>query len=127
MWISALVFGGSPRRVFETVVQDGLRLVVSAEILTEIRRVVSTKFPDFAEDVEALLSVLHDLVEMVPLGSITVEASRDPDDNRVIETAILGGAAAIVTGDRDLLDLGSYEGVEIMRPADWIERRSAQS
>ena len=107
--------------------QDGLRLVVSAEILTEIRRAVATKFPDFAEDGEALLNVLHDLVETVPLGSITVEASRDADDNRVLETAILGGAAVIVTGDKNLLDLGSYEGVAIMRPAEWIERRSAQS
>lgn len=107
--------------------RDGLRLVVSAEILTDVRRVVEVKLPDFADDVEALLSVLRDLMESVPLGSITVEVSRDPDDNRVLETAILGGAAVIVTGDKDLLDLGSYEGVAIMRPAEWIERRSGQS
>lgn len=127
VWISALVFGGAPRRVFETIVQDGLCLVVSAEILTEIRRVVTAKFPDFAEDVEALLNVLHDLMETVPLGSITVEVARDPDDDRVLETAILGGATVVVSGDKDLLALGRYEGVGIVRPAEWLERRSARS
>ena len=120
VWVSALVFGGAPRQVFETIVRDGLRLVVSAEILTEVRRVVAAKFPDFADDVEALLGVLRDLMDSVPLGSITVEVSRDPDDNRVLETAILGGATAIVTGDEDLLDLGSHEGVALVRPAEWI-------
>ncbi len=57
VWISALVFGVAPRRVFETVVREGLRLVASAEILTETRRVVAAKFPDFADDLETLLAV----------------------------------------------------------------------
>jgi putative PIN family toxin of toxin-antitoxin system len=122
VWISALVFGGAPRHVFEVVVRDALRLVVSAEILTEIRRVVVGKFPAFVEDVETLLSVLHDYLDTIPLGAITIGASRDPDDNRVLETAILGGAAAIVTGDKDLLVLGTYDGVRITTPQDWLDR-----
>lgn len=123
VWISALVFGGGPRQVFETVVRDGLRVVVSVEILTEIRRVVAAKFPEFVDDVETLLGVLHDDLDTVPLGAITVEVSRDPDDNRVLETAILGGAAVIVTGDRDLLVLGTYEGVTITTPQTWLGGR----
>ncbi len=126
VWISAIVFGGAPRRVFETIVQEGLRLVVSAEILTEIRRVVVAKFPDFIDDVEALFGTLRDQVETVPLGSITVQVCRDPDDNRVLETAILSGAAAIISGDKDLLTLDSYEGVAISRPQVWLERWPAK-
>lgn len=125
VWISALVFGGAPRQIFETVVYEGLRLVVSVEILTEVRRVVASKFPDFAEDIEALLAVLYDYTEAVPLGSITIDICRDPDDNRVIETALLGEAAWIVSGDKDLLDLGDYEGVTITTPRDWLEERPA--
>ncbi len=127
VWISALVFGGAPRRVFETIVQDGERLVVSAEILTEIRRVVAAKFPDFAEDVEVLLHILRDLMDVVPLGTVTIDVCRDPDDNRVLETAILGGAVAIVSGDRDLLDLGGFQGTRILSPADWLERATPGS
>lgn len=126
VWISALVFGGAPRQVFEGIVRDGLRLVVSAEILTEVRRVVAVKFPDFTDDVEALIGVIQDQLESVSLGSITIDACRDPDDNRVLETAVLGGAAAIVSGDKDLLVLGSYEGVAIVTPQEWLALRPAR-
>lgn len=123
VWISALVFGGAPRQVFEVIVHDGLRLVVSAEILTEVRRVVGVKFPDFVDDVEALIGVIHEHLDFVSLGSITIDVCRDPDDNRVLETAILGDAAAIVSGDKDLLVLGDYEGVAIITPQEWLALR----
>lgn len=41
----------------------------------------------------------------------------DEPDNRVLEAAIAGGADYIVTGDRHLLDLNEYEGIEIITPA----------
>jgi putative PIN family toxin of toxin-antitoxin system len=126
VWISALVFGGAPRQVFEAIVRDGLRLVVSAEILTEVRRVVGVKFPDFTDDVEALIGVLHDHLASVALGSITIDVCRDPDDNRVLETAILGEAEAIVSGDKDLLVLEGYESVAIITPQDWLALRPAR-
>lgn len=126
VWISALVFGGAPRQVFGVIVHEGLRLVVSAEILTEVRRVVGVKFPDFTDDVEALVAVLQENLEVVSLGSITIEACRDPDDNRVLETAILGDAATIVSGDKDLLVLGDYEGVAIVTPQAWLALRPAR-
>jgi putative PIN family toxin of toxin-antitoxin system len=120
VWISALVFGGAPRQVFETIVHDGLRLVTSAEILTEVRRVVGVKFPEFIDDVEALIAVIHDQLDSVALGSITIDVCRDPDDNRVLETAIIGDAAGIVSGDKDLLVLGGYDGVAIVTPKEWL-------
>jgi putative PIN family toxin of toxin-antitoxin system len=126
VWISALVFGGTPRQVFELIVHDGLRLVVSAEILTEVRRVVGVKFPDFTDDVEALIEVIQDHIDAISLGSITIDVCRDPDDNRVLETAILGGAGALVSGDKDLLVLGDYQGVPIVTPQDWLAHRIAR-
>jgi len=39
----------------------------------------------------------------------------DPDDNRVLECAIKGRADYIVTGDRHLLRLGSYEAIAIVQ------------
>jgi predicted nucleic acid-binding protein len=40
---------------------------------------------------------------------------QDPADDLVLETAVLGRADAIVTGDNHLLRLGSYKGVEIRK------------
>lgn len=112
--------------MFEVIVHDGLRLVVSAEMLTEVRRVVGVKFPDFVDDVQALIGVIQDQLESVSLGSVTIDICRDPDDNRVLETAILGDAAAIVSGDKDLLVLGGYEGIAIVTPQNWLALREAR-
>jgi predicted nucleic acid-binding protein len=38
----------------------------------------------------------------------------DPDDNRVLECALAGEANYIVSGDRRLLQLSSYEGIPIL-------------
>lgn len=124
VWISALVFGGAPRELIESCVRWGVRLIVSAELETEIRRVVSVKFPDFSDDLDALFEAVEGDVDRVRLGSITIDACRDPDDNRVLETAVLGGADTIVSGDKDLLVLGEYDDIAILRPSEWIALRS---
>ncbi|MEZ5085426.1 MAG: putative toxin-antitoxin system toxin component, PIN family [Tessaracoccus sp.] len=122
VWISALVFGGAPRAVFETVVRRGLVIVVSAAIEDEIRRTLTAKFPSFVVDFEALRLALGEGLVSVALGSITIDVCRDPDDNRVLETAVLGAAEGLVSGDKDLLTLGSVESIAILTPAEWLER-----
>jgi len=120
VWISALIFGGQPRRVFEQVVLSGEQIVISAEIISEIRRTLTQKFPDFLPDFEALLGALGQHIRVVQLGAITVKASRDPDDNRVLETAVLGDARVIISGDKDLLVLKKYQNIDIKAPSDWL-------
>ena len=56
----------------------------------------------------------------VSRGSVSVTACRDPDDNEVLETAVLGGAALVVTGDRDLRVLRSFQGIRIAAPGQWL-------
>lgn len=125
VWISALVFGGVPRRVFEHVVRHGFVVVTSAQITTETRRVIATKFPDFTDDFTALCALLTPSTVVIALGATTIDACRDPDDNQVLETAVLGDAASIVSGDRDLLALGRYGNTEILSPAAWLTASSA--
>jgi predicted nucleic acid-binding protein len=42
--------------------------------------------------------------------------SRDPDDDKFIETAIVGKADFLISGDSDLLDLGAIEDILILSP-----------
>lgn len=119
VWISALVYGGNPRRVIELVVQQGTRVVMSEELLTEIRRVLTTKFPEFLADFEALYAALGNFITLVPLGAHTVTICRDPADNMVLETALAGQAQVVVSGDNDVLVLRQYRAIRIVTAANY--------
>ncbi len=66
----------------------------------------------FIKDMESAVTMVD------PAESLSVIA--DPPDNRVLEAAVAGEADYIVSGDRDLLDLGKYEGIEIVTPAMFL-------
>ena len=52
---------------------------------------------------------------------------RDPDDDRVLACAKAASANAIVTGDDDLLVLGAWEGIPILRVGECLEVIAAQT
>jgi len=47
----------------------------------------------------------------------------DPDDDRILECAIEARSRFIITQDKDLLRLGDFEGIEIVRPEEFLQRR----
>jgi predicted nucleic acid-binding protein len=48
--------------------------------------------------------------------------SRDPDDDHVLAAAVAAHADAIVSGDKDLLVLGTFQGILILSPTEFIQR-----
>lgn len=44
----------------------------------------------------------------------------DPDDDMVIECAMTGKATHIITGDKHLLSLLSYQGISIIRASEFL-------
>ena len=51
-----------------------------------------------------------------------IRACRDPDDDAILELAVNGDAAAIITGDSDLLVLNPFRGIQILTPAEFLRR-----
>jgi predicted nucleic acid-binding protein len=51
-----------------------------------------------------------------------ISACRDPKDNKFLEAALSSQADCIVSGDADLLDLTPFEGISILRPAEFLAR-----
>jgi len=115
------VFGGKPRKLLDSVADRSITIVIAEELLTETRRIIVSKFPDFLEDLQRIEKLLKRDGILVKLGSINVTVSRDPDDDKFIETAILGGCQYIVSGDKDLLTLESYENIQIVTVATFLD------
>ena len=59
---------------------------------------------------------------MAPAAVPQVVAS-DPDDDQVLAAAVAAGADLIASGDRrDLLPLGSYQGIPIVTAREALDR-----
>ena len=118
--ISAFIGRGRCHDLLEHCSQEH-RLVTSRFILDEYRDKLCTKFriaPDLASEAVEVLSGRMEIVDAIPLPQ---RASRDPDDDAVIATAVTGSCACIVTGDRDLLELDGYRGIRILQPGEFSE------
>lgn len=45
----------------------------------------------------------------------------DPDDNKFIECAVASQSKIIVSGDKHLLDISGYKGIEVIKPRRFID------
>ncbi len=63
---------------------------------------------------------------VVPTPGISGIATHWQDDI-VIATAIAGNARYLVTGDKELLEIGRYQSVEIVTPAEFLELLAADT
>jgi predicted nucleic acid-binding protein len=52
----------------------------------------------------------------------SVQACRDPNDDKFLDVAVNGGADVLITGDADLLALNPYEGIPILTAADYLTK-----
>lgn len=113
--------GGAPARIVDAWSAQRFEIVVSSEIFEEYSRVLTELSERHsgidAEPVLALIASKAIWVTPVPLGS---RICTDPDDDMFIAAAIGGKARYIVSGDRALLAVRSFQGVDILTPARFL-------
>lgn len=120
--VSAALFPDSvPRRAIVHALRLGA-ILMADELAEEIRNVlIRARFDRYAtQDVRE--EFVRDLMLDVELVTVTepVQACRDPDDDKILELAVNGGADYIVTGDDDLLVLNPFHGIAIVTPSEFL-------
>jgi putative PIN family toxin of toxin-antitoxin system len=120
IYISALEFGGLPLRFLNHARRGVFQISISEAVLAEVRRVLHDKFlwQDARLD-EAIAELGAFTTKVEPTETLTV-VEANPDDDRVLECAVTAGSRYIVTGDNDLLRLGAYTNIQIIRVADFL-------
>jgi putative PIN family toxin of toxin-antitoxin system len=114
VYISALMFGGLPGSLFDLAFLQSFILVISPALMDELDEKLRLKFEVSAEDAAIVRAKLESNAEIVMPDVVLDVIEDDPDDNRVLECAVKGSANYIVTGDRHLLKLGTYEAIPIV-------------
>jgi len=122
---SATGWRGRPYQCVELAREGTIIGVICSEILNELAEKLQLKL-DFSETMMA--DTLADFLSFLQLVSIPGKVhfiTTDPDDNAILECAVVGQADFIITGDRrHLLPLGNFEGIEIITAAEFINRMS---
>ena len=123
--VSALLLPtGSANRAVETVLDGRVTLLLSKPIVGEILGVLGRKFSRNTEELSRVAVFLADLAELItPTKQLQVLA--DDPDNRVLKCAAAGGAQMIVTGDRAMLDVKEFQGIQIISLREFLERIEA--
>ncbi len=120
--ISGTFFKGNPRRVVEAIIKSEVDAYATTDIVDEyqgvVRRIIERGVGTF--DGSGFIRFIADLNLIESFTEVSV--CRDPDDNKFISCAIDAEALYIVSGDKDLLDLKEYEGIQMITAAEFVEK-----
>jgi putative PIN family toxin of toxin-antitoxin system len=125
LWISFLI-SKDLSKLDEILFEKKAVLVFSKELLDEFLEVTKRiKFRRFFSktDVENILETIDEYADFVIVKSITT-ICRDPKDNFLLSLAKDGKADFLLTGDRDLLDIGVFEKTLIESISDFLSRNN---
>jgi putative PIN family toxin of toxin-antitoxin system len=101
-------------------------LFISEQVLNELGRVLKLKFrvnQDLIDDFIWLLQEDSVLAQPSQLPKLELQ---DKEDLTILGTAIAAGAEVLITGDKELLDLGRVENLEILSPRQFWEKLKAE-
>ncbi len=120
VWISTFQFGGTPLEALNKVYEEH-QLAICSPILDEIRRALTESFNWSNARLDGVLAEYLDKVVRANVRGRVSGICRDAKDDMVIECALEAGASLIVSGDKDLLAVGQYEGIRVLTPRAFLE------
>jgi len=121
--ISALVFRSKPMNAIINLLAEKYSLVLCSYIIDELHEVVDEKFEDKKDDLERfLLELPFELVytpQALPKHDLFV--IHDPDDEKILYSAIMADVDVLVTGDKHY-DIVEIERPEILSPLEFLAK-----
>ena len=120
--ISAFLFGGEPGELIPLWKGAVIQPLASREIVDEYLRVLA--YPRFGLSTEEMNFILYQEIlphfEIVRAKVGPVIIKEDPSDDKFIRCAEAGKATIVISGDKHLIDLGSYGKVKIVTPGVFL-------
>ncbi|MDK2925851.1 MAG: hypothetical protein PWQ41_1625 [Bacillota bacterium] len=101
--VSALVFGGTPRRALELAVKEDVEIVLSTYVVDELQEVLQRRFPSVVDIGDKVLEWLRPTIVSSPSRDEWQEYSgllADEEDLPVLVAALKARVQVLVSGDR---------------------------
>ena len=124
--VSGTGWRGPPDRCLELARAGTVEGITCRELLDETTEKLQTKVRfSVAQATDTVIDLLT-FLRPVSITTTLKAVVADPDDDKVIECAVVGGAIHTVTGDRrHLLPLRSYQGITLVSAREFLRLVSA--
>jgi putative PIN family toxin of toxin-antitoxin system len=125
--VSGLFWGGAPGQLQDAARAGKVDLYTSPALLNELARVLSrgkflTRIAAVNASLDEMIEGYGELARLVNPAAIAPVVVADPDDDHVLACALAAKADLIVSGDSDLLNLKTYQGIPIVGAAQALTR-----
>ena len=125
--VSGILFRGNARCILQLAARGVVTNCISVAILHEVEDVlIRPKFGLDPKRVMSIVDLFRDSFEVVIPSSRITAVRADPDDNRILEAAMTARADFVVSGDKHLLALAEWKGIQVVSPAQFMETVAAQ-
>ena len=118
--VAGIVAEGLCRELVEIHIPEH-DVVLSTPLWDELVETLREKF-DLEIDELPIVQLCRRHARWVEPSVLQAPVCRGPGADRLLATALSGGAEAIVTGDQDLLVLKRWSGSKILSPRGFLER-----
>ncbi|MGE0643717.1 MAG: putative toxin-antitoxin system toxin component, PIN family [Nitrospira sp.] len=119
--VSALLWRGTPYRCLLAIRAGLAELILSPLIMEEFRDVLCRKFALTQEDAEENSAIAQKSAKLINIPGTLRVVPDDPTDDKFVETAIVGGAQWLVSGDKHLLRLKEYQGITVISARAFLD------
>jgi putative PIN family toxin of toxin-antitoxin system len=120
--VSASFWKGNPYIIIQMAVKKEIEIFTSAAILKELAKALKRDFkipePELNERMSLFLGILTIIEPKIMIQAV----KEDPEDNKILEAAIQANAGFVVSGDKHLLKLKEFKGIQIFTAKKFLEK-----
>jgi len=114
-----------PARIFVLAREEKIKLVLSKQILSEVKEVllyprIKKRHKRTAKEIGQFLNNTAKNSDIVTVGTKILAIDDDPSDNEYLSAALDGKADFIISGDHHLKDLKTFKGIRILDPGTFL-------
>jgi uncharacterized protein len=119
--LSAFLTQGLSSRVLDICI-DLHEIIISPWIFNEVSKKLKDKFKLSVQQLDRVTNYIHSEFKIIKPSGNKPAICHDEDDNNILHIAEYLKADLIITGDKDLLVLEKYTGINIVSPRIFMEK-----
>jgi len=123
VFVSGVFFSGPPYQILKAWQSGEFELVASQEILDEYLRVgeiLAEERP--AVDLKPIFNFVLEHATIYKPSVLKEPVCEDPDDDKFFACALASESRIIISGDKHLLKVSGYQGIEVLKPREFIDK-----